>query len=58
MKSSIYAKARAGLIKGFTGVDAPYESPKSPEISIDTTHLSPEEAAQEILLFLGHKGYI
>jgi len=57
-RKGMYAKARAGLIKGFTGVDAPYESPQSPEIGIDTTHLSPEEAAQEILLFLGHKGYI
>ena len=57
-RKGMYAKARAGLIKGFTGVDAPYESPKSPEIRIDTTHLTPEESAQEILLFLGHKGYI
>jgi sulfate adenylyltransferase len=57
-RKGMYAKARAGLIKGFTGVDAPYETPQSPEISIDTTHLTPEEAAQEILLYLGHKSYI
>jgi sulfate adenylyltransferase len=54
----MYAKARAGLIKGFTGVDDPYEDPKSPEVRIDTTDLTPNEAAQEILLFLGQKGYI
>ena len=57
-RKGMYAKARAGLIKGFTGVDAPYETPGSPELRIDTTHLSPGESAQEILLFLGQKGYI
>ena len=57
-RKGMYAKARAGLIKGFTGVDDPYESPDSPEVRIDTTNLAPGEAAQEILLFLGQKGYI
>jgi sulfate adenylyltransferase len=57
-RKGMYAKARAGLIKGFTGVDDPYEIPKSPEVRIDTTELTPDEAAQEILLFLGQKGYI
>jgi sulfate adenylyltransferase len=54
----MYAKARAGLIKGFTGVDDPYEAPASPEVRIDTTDVTPDEAAQEVLLFLGQKGYI
>jgi sulfate adenylyltransferase len=54
----MYAKAKAGLIKGFTGVDDPYEVPASPEVSINTTDISPNEAAQEILLFLGQKGFI
>ena len=54
----MYAKARAGLIKGFTGVDDPYEIPESSELSIDTTDISPDEAAQEVLLFLGQKGFI
>ena len=36
----------------------PYEEPKAPELRIDTTDLSPSEAAQEILLFLGERGYI
>lgn len=57
-RKGMYAKARAGLIKDFTGVDDPYEIPKSPELRIDTTDLTPDEAAQEILLLLGQKGYI
>ncbi|MCD6184974.1 MAG: bifunctional sulfate adenylyltransferase/adenylylsulfate kinase [Deltaproteobacteria bacterium] len=57
-RKGMYAKARAGLIKGFTGVDDPYEIPKSPELRINTTDLTPEESAQEILLFLGQKGFI
>jgi sulfate adenylyltransferase len=57
-RKGMYAKARAGLIKGYTGVDAPYEVPESPEVRIDTSTLTPDETAQEILLFLGQKGYI
>jgi sulfate adenylyltransferase len=57
-RKGMYAKARAGLIKGFTGVDDPYEVPQQPELRIDTSKLSPNESAQEILLFLGEKGYI
>ncbi|MBW2366485.1 MAG: bifunctional sulfate adenylyltransferase/adenylylsulfate kinase [Deltaproteobacteria bacterium] len=57
-RKGMYAKARAGLIKGFTGVDDPYESPENPEVRIDTTNLTPNESAQEILLLLGQKGYI
>jgi sulfate adenylyltransferase len=57
-RKGMYAKARAGLIKGFTGVDDPYERPDSAELQIDTTDLTPNEAVQEILLFLGDKGYI
>jgi sulfate adenylyltransferase len=57
-RKGMYAKARAGLIKGFTGVDDPYEVPVSAEVDIDTTALSPGEAAQELLLYLGQKGYI
>ncbi len=57
-RKGMYAKARAGLIKGFTGVDDPYEIPDTPELRIDTTDKTPEESAQEVLLFLGQKGYI
>ena len=54
----IYAKARAGLIKGFTGIDDPYEVPENPDVRIDTTELTPEEAAQEVLLELQRQGYL
>ena len=57
-RKGMYAKARAGLISGFTGVDDPYEAPSRPELRIDTTDLTPAEAAQEILLFLSNKGFI
>jgi len=57
-RKGMYAKARAGLIKGYTGIDDPYEVPEAPELRIDTTALTPDEAAHEILLFLGQKGYI
>ena len=57
-RKGMYAKARAGLIKGFTGVDDPYEEPGSCEVRIDTTNITPDEAVQQILLFLTEKGYI
>ena len=57
-RKGMYAKARAGLIKGYTGVDDPYEVPQSSELRIDTTDITPDEAAQQILLFLRQKGYI
>ncbi|MEE4356090.1 MAG: bifunctional sulfate adenylyltransferase/adenylylsulfate kinase [Desulfococcaceae bacterium] len=57
-RKGMYAKARAGMIKGFTGVDDPYEIPENPELRIDTSHMNPNEAVKEVLLFLGEKGYI
>jgi bifunctional enzyme CysN/CysC len=45
----LYKKARAGDLKNFTGIDSPYEPPERPEIRIDTTKMSPEEAADEIV---------
>lgn len=45
----LYAKARAGELKNFTGIDSPYEPPEAPEIHIDTTTLGPEEAADLIV---------
>jgi sulfate adenylyltransferase len=57
-RKGMYAKAKAGLIKGFTGVDDPYEIPRHPELRINTTEFTPNEAVKEILLFLGEKGYI
>ncbi len=57
-RKGMYAKARAGLVKGFTGVDDPYEVPRSPELRIDTTTMTSNEAVKTILLFLNEKGYI
>jgi bifunctional enzyme CysN/CysC len=45
----LYAKARAGELKNFTGIDSPYEPPIEPEIRIDTTCTSPDEAAEIII---------
>ncbi|TCT18199.1 sulfate adenylyltransferase subunit CysN [Thiobaca trueperi] len=45
----LYRKARAGMLKNFTGIDSPYEAPEEPEIRIDTTRLSAEEAAEIIV---------
>lgn len=45
----LYKKARSGELKNFTGIDSPYEAPRNPEIRIDTTALSPEEAASLIV---------
>jgi len=54
----LYAKARAGIIKNFTGIDDPYEEPENADLEIDTHDLSPEEAAQRILLKLEGTGLI
>ncbi|WP_085809981.1 sulfate adenylyltransferase subunit CysN [Sphingomonas sp. TZW2008] len=45
----LYAKARAGQLANFTGIDSPYEPPEDPEIRIDTAQLTPEEAAELII---------
>ncbi len=45
----LYKKARAGQLKNFTGIDSPYESPNAPQIHIDTTKMTPEQAADEIV---------
>lgn len=57
-RKGLYAKARAGKVKGVTGVTDPYIPPSSPELTIDTTHITPMEAVQEILLYLEEQGYI
>ena len=48
----LYAKARAGELPNFTGISSPYEAPQDPEIRIDTTQLSAEEAAEQIIDYL------
>lgn len=45
----LYKKARAGQLKNFTGIDSPYEPPENPEIRIDTTAITPEQAAEMIV---------
>jgi sulfate adenylyltransferase len=57
-RKGLYAKARAGIIKEFTGISDPYEEPKDAEVVIDTAQLTPEEAAQEIILHLEREGFI
>lgn len=57
-RKGLYAKARAGIIKEFTGISDPYEVPKDAEVVINTAELSPEEAAQEIILHLEREGFI
>jgi bifunctional enzyme CysN/CysC len=54
----LYAKARAGEIKGFTGIDDPYEAPENAEIVIDTEQTKPEDAAKQILAYLDQRGYL
>ena len=57
-RKGLYAKARAGMIPAFTGVSDPYESPLDADVVIDTTNITPQEAAQEILLYLEKQGYL
>ena len=54
----LYKKARQGKIKNFTGIDSPYEPPENPEIRVDTTTMTAEAAADQILAFLKDKGYL
>ena len=54
----MYAKARRGEIKGFTGIDDPYEAPESPEITIETVDHAPEDNAREIIDYLVERGFI
>jgi sulfate adenylyltransferase len=54
----LYAKARAGIVKEFTGVSDPYEAPEHSEVRIDTSHLSAEGAAQHVILHLQGEGYL
>jgi adenylyl-sulfate kinase len=54
----LYAKARAGEIKEFTGVSDPYEAPENPELVLDTENQSPEESAQQIVAYLEERDLI
>jgi adenylylsulfate kinase len=54
----LYKKARAGEVKDFTGISAPYEEPLNPELTIDSSKLSVEEATRTILDYLEASGYV
>ncbi|HEY2653576.1 MAG TPA: sulfate adenylyltransferase subunit CysN [Solirubrobacteraceae bacterium] len=54
----LYARARRGELKNFTGIDSPYERPEAPELRIDTTQAGPDEAAELILKELRRRGVL
>ena len=54
----LYAKARAGEIKNFTGIDSEYQPPEHPELRIDTTAMTAEQAAEHIFAWLEERGYL
>jgi sulfate adenylyltransferase len=57
-RKGLYAKARAGIIKEFTGISDPYEAPENPELSIDTQDITPDHAAHLVLVKLESLGFI
>ncbi len=57
-RKGLYAKARAGIIKEFTGISDPYEEPDDADVVLDTTDSSPEECVQAVILHLEKEGYI
>ena len=54
----LYARARAGLLKTFTGVSDPYEKPADADITLDTSSMSPNDAAEMIIRLLRERGYL
>jgi bifunctional enzyme CysN/CysC len=54
----LYRKARAGLLRNFTGIDSPYEPPENPEVRIDTSQGSAAQAADAIILHMRRAGII
>jgi adenylylsulfate kinase len=54
----LYKKARAGQLKGFTGIDDPYEAPLNPELTIDATNTTPQQATLLLLDYLQKQGLI
>ena len=54
----LYARARAGEIKNFTGIDDPYEEPIEPEIHLSTVGIPPQENARNIIDYLIEKGFL
>ncbi len=54
----MYARARRGEIKGFTGIDDPYEEPLNPELTLDTVEMTPEANARKIVAYLESRGFL
>jgi adenylylsulfate kinase len=54
----LYKKARAGQLKGFTGIDDPYEQPLSPEVTLDATSITPQQGAERLLAHLQTQGLL
>lgn len=54
----MYKKALAGEIKGFTGVDDPFDEPENPEVIVDTDKETPQESAEKIIKYLRANGYL
>jgi sulfate adenylyltransferase len=57
-RKGMYAKARAGILKEFTGISDPYEAPEDAEITLDTTDLTPEQAADAVFDYLETQGFL
>ena len=54
----LYAKARAGEIKEFTGISSPYEAPEAPELKVDTGSQTLEQSVEQVLTYLSTEGVI
>ena len=57
-RKGLYAKARAGILKGFTGIDDPYEAPQNPELRLDTSESTPDMSAHRIIVKLESLGFV
>jgi len=57
-RKGMYAKARAGILKEFTGISDPYEAPQDAEVTLDTAQLTPEEAADAVFAYLETQGFL
>jgi sulfate adenylyltransferase len=57
-RKGLYARARAGQLRGMTGIDDPYEDPANAELTIDTTDLSVPEAIEVVLSYLVENGWV
>lgn len=57
-RKGLYKKARAGLVKGFTGIDDPYETPAKPELTFDTSKVTVKDVVDEISNYLRKEKYL